>query len=512
MNMRDGSMKLRSPLECGDLSPLSVFNGRGDRARVHCSERTEIQSDDRSSQSKVSRTLRVIRGKTLPGRYRVRPSRREGETPGFTLVELLVVITIIAILVAILLPAVQRIRASARSTQSKNNLSEMGVAMKHYEGLGKGNLRTANWEQTLAPFLDDAAAIFVDPADDNGDVSYALSNKVVGMGANDDKKIAIIESDERIIILDTETCGGTTPTITGEPAARHLGTTNALLYGGAVRTFEPTDIALDDPSKEPLVVWWLPDREHGVVCGSVVVIENPNPLPEPTGTEPDAELNPVPTSEPEPDLDSCEGTGRLLAHWTFDDASDLGADATGNGFDLDWFGDTALFNDPDRGSVSQFDGAGDYLYAATPIDITRRCYTSAAWFKCIGGVAQQVVTSYHIPNVGHGLYMALNPAARFVHRVPISSTGGQNLLAGGDLRDSMWHHMAGVKDGSDLRLYLDGVEIAVSTTTDDFPVTFFIALGQLQVTPTRYLQGYLDDVRLYDRALSAAEVVGLAGN
>ena len=217
---------------------------------------------------------------------------------GFTLVELLVVITIIAILVAILIPAVQRVRASARAMQSKNNLSELGVAMKHYESTGRGNLRTAAWEQTLLPFVDTDTDVFVDPSDEDRDASYALSSKVVSMGGGDDAKIAIIESNERIITLDTESCSGTTPNIAGTPAARHLGMTNALLYGGSVRSFEPATIDLDDPTKEPLVIWWLPDREHGLVCGTVVVIDDPGTLPGPSGTDPDPSLTPEPTSEP----------------------------------------------------------------------------------------------------------------------------------------------------------------------------------------------------------------------
>ena len=264
-------MKRRNALECGDLSQLSFSNAVVNGMRIGNRERNEIQSDDKSSHSKL----------------------------GFTLVELLVVISIIAILVAILLPAVQRVRATARATQSKNNLAQMGKAMKHYEGLAKGNLKHETWQADLGPFVEDEAGTFVDPADDDGPSSYALTNKVRSFGQSDSEKISIIESNSETIVIENLNCTGGTATIAGGPAARHSGTTNALMFAGHVRTFEPADINLADASGEPLVVWWLPQREHGIVCGTVVVVDNPNTLPEPDSSEPEPTLEPD-TTEPSP--------------------------------------------------------------------------------------------------------------------------------------------------------------------------------------------------------------------
>ncbi len=138
-------------------------------------------------------------------------SRRTGNREGFTLLELMVVIAIMAILIALLLPAVQKVRAAAIRIDSMNRLKQIGLATLHFASAEEDFLPNVDGLQpssgqsvftALIPYLEGYASprttnslvvvpYFISPADPSisafpnkkGDISYAANPLFFRAGA-----------------------------------------------------------------------------------------------------------------------------------------------------------------------------------------------------------------------------------------------------------------------------------------------------------------------------------------
>ncbi len=123
-----------------------------------------------------------------------------------TLVELLVVMTILGVLIALLLPAVQQARAAARRTACQNNLRQLGLAIAQYTNSHDGHFpRTSHvtdgsWVYTLSPYLEKVDEMRICPEDELRDVR--LENHGTSYVLNEYLVLEVYDRDHQLVSVD----------------------------------------------------------------------------------------------------------------------------------------------------------------------------------------------------------------------------------------------------------------------------------------------------------------------
>ncbi len=208
----------------------------------------------------------------------------------------------------------------------------------------------------------------------------------------------------------------------------------------------------------------------------------------------------------------------LVAHWDFDEGAGTTAnDASGNGRT------GTLMNGPSwtAGRVDgglTFDGTASYTSAAHTGAFNAYPLTVAAWMKTNSTTGIRGIVNKYVAASANGWNLFLNNGNICAWYLRDQSNylydGGGCTLSSAGYNDNAWHHVVYVVDAAGGRLYVDGQQRAslgwtgiagAPTTAQDVRVAHYPGVSG----GAGYFPGAIDDVRIYDRALSGAEVTTL---
>src|SRR3989344_4550004 len=162
------------------------------------------------------------------------------------------------------------------------------------------------------------------------------------------------------------------------------------------------------------------------------------------------------------------------------------------------------------GQALSFDGESDYVQVARSASLEPTNITLEAWIKPYSfpstGNVKGIVHKRNESSPYSGYYLQLwNEAGTqklsYVNQMDSSLKYAHSFVLG------QWQHVAVTHQGTTGIMYINGVQVATavmgSTLTNDTTKNFFIGLRPT----TAYFAGFIDEVRVYNRALSAGEIL-----
>jgi hypothetical protein len=219
------------------------------------------------------------------------------------------------------------------------------------------------------------------------------------------------------------------------------------------------------------------------------------------------------------------GDPTLIAWWKLNDGSGTVAlDSSGNGNNGTIMnpaqglgaGGSVWVNDPERGMVISFNGAdGSGAYVDTDVIIPAQTLQNA--FTWIFWAKQPAAQATNNDTILGNRYGGVSSPLQFVKFTPTrfenynddgSYLNGINYTS---IPSDVWVHHALVKDGASLTYYRNGVALLTNTATKTMAANpFYMGADGFSGAQENW-QGYLSDVRLYERALTESEVKRVMG-
>jgi hypothetical protein len=220
----------------------------------------------------------------------------------------------------------------------------------------------------------------------------------------------------------------------------------------------------------------------------------------------DASGNPATSNPVNVSVSNVAATGLVAAYAFNENTGTAAADATGNGRTGTISGATWTTAGK-NGAALSFNGTSARVDIAdhNSLDLTTGM-TLEAWVypTALGTSWRSIILKENGSALAYGLYANENVArpSAYVHIGSAEpSAAGTSALA-----VNTWSHLAATYDGSTIRIYVNGVQVGSRTQTGSIAVsTGALRIGGNTVWG-EWFAGRIDDVRIYNRALSAAEI------
>jgi hypothetical protein len=137
--------------------------------------------------------------------------------------------------------------------------------------------------------------------------------------------------------------------------------------------------------------------------------------------------------------------------------------------------------------------------------------TLEAWIKLnANNIQQAIIEKYDVPG-RNGYYFRVSNAGKLEAAVCSPSICASPAVGGTMLTTGVWHHVAAVYDGTDMRIYLDGHldgSLRMNQVPTDGPTT--LKIGARGDDANTRLGGLIDEVRIFNRALTPCEIANIA--